>query len=121
MEIEQLAVERPDALAKVPVDAIAGVDEAKAREIVAAANFPAEVADKVAAVLVSLWAAFVGSDATLVEVNPLAKVASGDVVALDGKVTLDENANFRQPGNAALVDVAATDPLEQKAKDKGLN
>ena len=121
MEIEQLAVERPDALAKVPVDALTGVDTAKAREIVQAAKFPAEVADKVAAVLVSLWAAFVGSDATLVEVNPLAKVASGDVVALDGKVTLDENANFRQPENAAFEDVAATDPLEQKAKEKHLN
>jgi succinyl-CoA synthetase beta subunit len=121
MEIEQLAVERPDALAKVPVDAIAGVDESKAREIVAAARFPAEVADKVAAVLVRLWDAFVGSDATLVEVNPLAKVASGEVIALDGKVTLDENANFRQPGNAALEDVAAVDPLEQKAREKGLN
>jgi succinyl-CoA synthetase beta subunit len=121
MEIEQLAVERPDALAKVPVDAIAGVDEAKAREIAAAARFPAEVADKVAHVLVRLWEAFVGSDATLVEVNPLAKIGGGDVVALDGKVTLDDNANFRQPGNAALVDVASTDPLEQKAKEKHLN
>jgi succinyl-CoA synthetase beta subunit len=121
MEIEQLAVERPDALAKVPVDAIEGVDEAKAREIVAAAKFPAEVADQVAAILVKLWDAFVGSDATLVEVNPLAKVASGEVLALDGKVTLDENADFRQPGNAELVDVEAADPLEQKAKEKGLN
>jgi succinyl-CoA synthetase beta subunit len=121
MEIEQLAVERPDALAKVPVDAIAGVDESKAREIVAAARFPAEVADKVAAVLVKLWDAFVGADATLVEVNPLAKIASGEVIALDGKVTLDENANFRQPGNAAFEDVGAVDPLEQKAKEKGLN
>jgi succinyl-CoA synthetase beta subunit len=121
MEIEQLAVERPDALAKVPVDAIAGVDESKAREIVGAARFPAEVADKVAAVLVKLWNTFVGSDATLVEVNPLAKVASGDVIALDGKVTLDENANFRQPGNAAFEDVGAVDPLEQQAKEKGLN
>ncbi len=121
MEIEQLAVERPDALARVPVDAIAGVDEAKAREIVAAAKFPSDVADQVAAVLVSLWAAFVGTDATLVEVNPLAKVASGDVLALDGKVTLDENANFRQPDNAGFEDVAAADPLEQKAKEKHLN
>jgi len=125
MEIEQLAVERPDALAKVPVDALAGVDEAKAREIVAAARFPAEVAGEVAAVLVTLWAAFVGSDATLVEVNPLAKIKSdggGYVIsALDGKVTLDENANFRQPGNAGLEDVAAADPLERKAKEKHLN
>jgi succinyl-CoA synthetase beta subunit len=121
MEIEQLAVERPDALARVPVDALSGVDAAKAAEIVAAAKFPAEVADKVAAVLVPLWAAFVGSDATLVEVNPLARVASGEVIALDGKVTLDANANFRQPGNAELEDVAASDPLEQKAKEKHLN
>ena len=121
MEIEQLAVERPDALAKVPVDAIAGVDLAKANEIVAAAKFPAEVAPKVADVLVKLWAAFVGSDATLVEVNPLAKVASGEVLALDGKVTLDDNANFRHPRNAELVDTAAADPLEQRAKEKHLN
>jgi succinyl-CoA synthetase beta subunit len=121
MEIEQLAVERPEALAKVPVNAIEGVDAAKAREIVAAAKFPAEIADKVADVLVKLWDAFVGSDATLVEVNPLAKVGSGEIVALDGKVTLDDNANFRQPGNAELVDVASTDPLEQKAKEKDLN
>jgi succinyl-CoA synthetase beta subunit len=121
MEIEQLALERPDALAKVPVDALTGVDDAKAREIAAAAKFPDEVAGKVADVLVKLWDAFVGSDATLVEVNPLAKVGSGDVVALDGKVTLDDNANFRQPGNAELVDTAAADPLEQKAKEKHLN
>jgi succinyl-CoA synthetase beta subunit len=121
MEIEQLAVERPEALAKVPVDALTGVDSAKAQEIVAAAKFPPDVADKVADVLVKLWAAFVGADATLVEVNPLAKVAGGDVLALDGKVTLDDNAKFRQPGNAELVDVASTDPLEQKAKEKHLN
>jgi succinyl-CoA synthetase beta subunit len=121
MEIEQLAVERPDALAKVPVDALAGVDDAKAREIAAAANFPAELVDQVADVLVKLWETFVGTDATLVEVNPLARVANGDILALDGKVTLDENANFRQPGNAAFVDVEATDPLEQKAKAKHLN
>ena len=121
MEIEQLAVERPDALAKVPIDAIAGVDLATAREIVAAGKFPAEIADQVADVLVKLWAAFVGADATLVEVNPLAKVASGEILALDGKVTLDDNANFRHVGNADLEDVAAADPLEQRAKEKHLN
>ncbi len=126
MEIEQLAVERPDALAKVPVDALEGVDEAKAHEIVTAARFPAEVAEQVADVLVKLWQAFVGSDATLVEVNPLAKVSSADgtgstVKALDGKVTLDDNANFRQPDNASYVDVESADPLEQRAKDKHLN
>ena len=121
MEIEQLAVERPEALAKVPVDANQGVDHAKAREIAQAAKFPADLIDPVAEVLVKLWDAFVGADATLVEVNPLAKVGSGEVIALDGKVTLDDNANFRQPRNAGLVDVAATDPLEQKAKEKHLN
>ncbi|HSY15610.1 MAG TPA: ADP-forming succinate--CoA ligase subunit beta [Jatrophihabitantaceae bacterium] len=121
MEIEQLAVERPDALAKVPIDAIAGVDEAKAREIVTAGGFPDEIADQIVNILIKLWQTFVGTDATLVEVNPLARVASGDILALDGKVTLDDNANFRQPGNADLVDVASTDPLEQKAKEKHLN
>jgi succinyl-CoA synthetase beta subunit len=125
MEIEQLAVERPDALARIPVDAIAGVDDAKAREIVAAGGFPAEIADQVAAILVSLWETFVQADATLVEVNPLALVGTPDggttITALDGKVTLDDNANFRQPGNEALVDLASTDPLEQRAKEKHLN
>jgi succinyl-CoA synthetase beta subunit len=97
------------------------VDEAKAHEIVTAARFPAEVADQVADVLVKLWQAFVGSDATLVEVNPLAKLADGTVKALDGKVTLDDNANFRQPDNASYVDAESADPLEQRAKDKHLN
>ncbi len=121
MEIEQLAVERPDALARVPVDPLSGVDEDKAREIVAAARFPAEVADAVTDVLVKLWRTFVGTDATLVEVNPLVRTASGDVLALDGKVTLDDNANFRQPGNADFADAESTDPLEAKAKEKHLN
>ena len=125
MEIEQLALERPDALAKIAVDAVDGVDEAKAREIVAAARFPAELADEVAAILVPLWETFVATDATLVEVNPLAKVSEADgstkILALDGKVTLDDNANFRQPGNASLVDADAADPLEQRAAEKHLN
>jgi succinyl-CoA synthetase beta subunit len=126
MEIEQLAVERPEALAKVPVQAATGVDEAKAREIATAAKFPAELVGSVADVLVKLWDAFVESDATLVEVNPLARVVdehSGDgtILALDGKVTLDDNANFRHPGNAEFVDNTATDPLEQQAKEKHLN
>jgi succinyl-CoA synthetase beta subunit len=125
MDIEQLAVERPEALAKVPVDAQTGVDEAKAREIVAAARFADDVADEVAGVLVKLWDCFVGTDATLVEVNPLARVGDGNggssVQALDGKVTLDENASFRQPGNADLADAEADDPLEARAKAKDLN
>jgi succinyl-CoA synthetase beta subunit len=125
MEIEQLAVERPDALAKVAVDAITGVDLAKGREIAIAAKFPAELVDRIAEILVKLWDTFVGTDATLVEVNPLALVGTSSgqdiILALDGKVTLDENADFRQPGNAALEDKAAADPLEAKAKEKGLN
>jgi succinyl-CoA synthetase beta subunit len=121
MEIEQLAAERPEALAKVSVSALDGVDEAKAREIAAAAHFPAELVDQVADVLVKLWDTFVGEDATLVEVNPLARLGDGSVVALDGKVTLDDNADFRQPEHAAFEDKHATDPLEQKAKEKHLN
>jgi succinyl-CoA synthetase beta subunit len=121
MEIEQLAAERPDALARVPVDASVGVDLDKATQIAQAAKFPDELVPQVAPVLVALWETFVGADATLVEVNPLARVASGAIIALDGKVTLDGNADFRQPGNEALVDHAAADPLEAKAKSKGLN
>jgi len=121
MEIEQLAVERPEALAKVPVDAIAGVDLAKGQEIARAAKFPAELVDQIADVLVKLWDVFTKQDATLVEVNPLARVGDGSIVALDGKVSLDDNADFRQPGNAALEDKAAADPLEAKAKEKHLN
>jgi succinyl-CoA synthetase beta subunit len=121
MEIEQLAVERPEALAMIPIDPLAGVDEAKAQEIVAAAKFPAEVAGQVSDILVKLWQAFVGADATLVEVNPLARLADGSVKALDGKVTLDDNATFRQPDNASYVDLESTDPLESRAKEKHLN
>ena len=121
MDIEQLAVERPDALAKVPVDAIAGVDIAKAREIVAAAKIPAEVAEQAAEVIVKLWDTFVGEDATLVEVNPLVRDPQDKIIALDGKVTLDENASFRHPAHADLVDKAAENPLEAAAKEKDLN
>jgi succinyl-CoA synthetase beta subunit len=121
MEIEQLAVERPDALARIPIDPIAGVDKAKAAEIVAAGKLPAAVADAAADVIVKLWDTFVGEDATLVEVNPLVRDPKDAVIALDGKVTLDENAGFRHPGHAALVDERTEDPLEAKAKAKDLN
>ncbi|MEU3447025.1 ADP-forming succinate--CoA ligase subunit beta [Streptomyces thermolilacinus] len=121
MDIEEVAATKPEALAKVPVDANEGVTIEKAREIVAQAKFPAEVAEKVAEILVTLWETFVAEDALLVEVNPLAKVASGDVLALDGKVSLDANADFRQPGHEALEDKAAANPLEAAAKAKGLN
>ncbi|HYX96797.1 MAG TPA: ADP-forming succinate--CoA ligase subunit beta [Geodermatophilus sp.] len=121
MEIEQLAVERPEALARIPVDATVGVDTAKATEIVEAAGFPAEVRDQVIAVAVQLWDTFAKEDATLVEVNPLAKAPDGTVLALDAKVTLDENARFRHPQHEELEDSAAADPLEAAAKEKDLN
>ncbi|WP_075733270.1 ADP-forming succinate--CoA ligase subunit beta [Streptomyces acidiscabies] len=121
MEIEEVAEKRPEAVAKTPIDAIEGVTPEKAQEIVKAAKFPAEVADKVADVLVKLWDTFIKEDALLVEVNPLAKVASGDVIALDGKVSLDDNAEFRHPDFEELHDKAAANPLEAAAKEKGLN
>jgi succinyl-CoA synthetase beta subunit len=121
MEIEEVAATKPEALAKVPIDPIEGVDAAKARQIVAEASFPAEVADQVVDVIVRLWETFVAEDATLVEINPLVRDPQGTILALDGKVTLDENAAFRQPKQADLVDTAAEDPLEAKAKAKGLN
>jgi succinyl-CoA synthetase beta subunit len=121
MEIEQLAVERPEALAKVPVDPNVGIDEAKAREIVEAAGFDAETGAKIVPVLQSLWTVYRDEDATLVEVNPLVKTDDGQIVALDGKVTLDANAAFRQPDHAALEDKSAADPLEAAAKEKDLN
>ncbi|MEV6901425.1 ADP-forming succinate--CoA ligase subunit beta [Amycolatopsis sp. NPDC051372] len=121
MEIEQLAVERPEALAKIPVDSVTGVDKAKALEILKAGNFPADIIDEAADVVVKLWETFVSEDATLVEVNPLVRDPQDKIIALDGKVTLDENASFRQPGHEALVDKDAENPLEAKAKAKNLN
>ncbi len=121
MEIEQLAVERPDALAKVAVDALVGVDRAKAEEIVDAAGFDDSVREGVINVLIKLWDVFIKEDATLVEVNPLVKTTTGEVVALDGKVSLDDNAEFRHPDHELLVDFTETDPLELRAKEKDLN
>jgi succinyl-CoA synthetase beta subunit len=121
MEIEELAVERPEALARIEVDPLTGVDLAKAKEIAIAAKFPAEIVDKVAPVFVKLYEVYKGEDATLVEVNPLVLTGAGDIVALDGKVSLDENADFRHPNHEALVDTDAEDPLEAKAKKLGLN
>ena len=121
MEIEQLAVERPDALARIPVDPNVGIDDGKAREIVDAAGFDEADKDAIAEVLKRLWDVYREEDATLVEVNPLVKTEGGEIIALDGKVSLDENAGFRHPGHAALEDTAAADPLEAAAKEKGLN
>ncbi|HZD97145.1 MAG TPA: ADP-forming succinate--CoA ligase subunit beta [Micromonosporaceae bacterium] len=138
MEIEQVAHEAPEKVAQVAIDAEKGVDEATAREIVATAGFPADVADQIAAIAVRLWQTFVAEDALLVEVNPLAKVADDrvgvgqapqapatpratSVLLLDAKVTFDGNATFRHPDHEALEDVEATDPLEQRAKERDLN
>ena len=121
MEIEELAVERPEALARIEVDPIVGIDLAKATEIAIAGHFPAELVEKVAPVLVKLYDVFRGEDATLVEVNPLVLTEDGAIVALDGKVSLDENAGFRHPEHEKLEDAAAADPLEAKAKANDLN
>ncbi|NGN69206.1 ADP-forming succinate--CoA ligase subunit beta [Streptomyces sp. A7024] len=121
VEIEEVAANNPEALAKIAVDANEGVTEAKAREIVEAAKFPAEVADQVVDVLQTLWTVFIKEDALLVEVNPLVKTEDGKILALDGKVSLDENADFRQPDHEALEDKAAANPLEAAAKAKNLN
>ena len=122
MEIEQLAVERPDALAKVAVDAVKGCDRAKAQEIVQAARIPADVADQVTDIVMALWEVFVEEEATLVEVNPLCRTPDGRIVALDGKVTLDDNAAFRHGDVfAAYADPVDADDLEDRAKAKDLN
>jgi succinyl-CoA synthetase beta subunit len=121
MEIEELAVERPEALARVEVDPEEGLDLEKAKAIAVAAHFPAELIDKVAPVFVKLYEVYTGEDATLVEVNPLILTGSGEILAIDGKVSLDENADFRHPDHEALEDKDAADPLEAKAKQLGLN
>ncbi|MFD2472167.1 ADP-forming succinate--CoA ligase subunit beta [Amycolatopsis silviterrae] len=117
MDIEEVAATRPEALVRVPVDVRVGVDLVKARKIAAAAGLPVDAA----CVLVRLWDVFTAEDATLVEVNPLARTADGEIVALDGKVTVDDNAAFRQAGHQAFADAEAGDPLEQQAAEQGLN
>ncbi len=121
VEIEQLAVERPEALARIEIDPVKGLDEAKAREIAEAAGFDAADIDQLVTVFTKLYDVYTGEDATLVEVNPLVKTGEGKIIALDGKVTLDDNAEFRHPEHAELDDKSATDPLEIKAQEKGLN
>ncbi len=121
VDIEEVAATRPDALALVRIDAIEGVDEAKAREIVESAGFPEAIRGQVVDILVQLWHVLVKEDATLVEVNPLVLSADGRVLALDGKVTLDDNANYRHASHADLVDRDDTDPIELRAKEFDLN
>ena len=121
MGIEEVAHKTPEKLARVGIDPNIGISKEKAREIVLAGQFPADVVDQVVDVLLKLWAAFVAEDATLMEINPLVKTSDGKVVALDGKVTLDDSADFRHPDHEALIDHAAANPLEAAAKAKNLN
>ncbi len=121
VEIEEVARTNPDAVAKVSIDPGTGVDDAKAAEIVAATRFPEDVADEAKTVVKKLWDVFVKEDASLVEVNPLVRLGDGHLEALDGKVTLDENADFRHEDHSQFEDKAAADPLEAEAKEKGLN
>jgi succinyl-CoA synthetase beta subunit len=121
VDIEEVAATKPDRLARVPIDPLDGIDEQRAREIAAAGHLPEAVLDKAAQVIVKLWQTFEGADATLVEVNPLVLTGDGEVVAVDGKVTLDDNAVFRHPDFAGFADTSAVDPLEQRAKEKDLN
>ena len=121
MEIEEVAHKTPEKLARIGIDPNIGISKEKAREIVLAGQFPADVVDQVVDVLLKLWAAFVAEDATLMEINPLVKTSDGKVVALDGKVTLDDSADFRHPDHEALIDHASANPLEAAAKAKNLN
>ena len=121
MDIEKVAHETPEKLARVAVNSNDGISKELALEIIKQGQFPDEVADQVAEVLLLLWTVFTSEDATLVEVNPLVKTSDGRIIALDGKITLDDNADFRHPDHAELVDHSATDPLETLAKEKNLN
>ena len=121
MEIEEVAHKTPEKLAKVGINPNIGIDKAKAIEIAKNGQFPADVIDQVADVLVKLWQAFIKEDATLMEINPLVKTSDGKVIALDGKVTLDDNSGFRHPEHEVLVDHDSTNPLEKMAKEKDLN
>ena len=121
MDIEEVAHKTPEKLAKVLVDPLKGIDQAQAMAIATQADFPADIRESVATVLLNLWKCFVAEDATLVEINPLVKTNDGKIIALDGKVTFDDNAIFRHADHEALVDHDAADPLEALAKEKDLN
>jgi succinyl-CoA synthetase beta subunit len=121
MEIEEVAHKTPEKLARVGIDPNKGIDKSQAIEIIKAGQFPAEVVDQVADVLIKLWEAFVKEDATLMEINPLVKSSDGKIIALDGKVTLDDNSSFRHPNHESLIDHGSTNPLEALAKEKDLN
>ena len=121
MDIEQIAVDKPEALARIPVDALSGVDLPLARKIADAGGFPTDMREEFARAIVALWDTFVSVDATLVEVNPLVRTTDGAVLALDGKVTVDDNAGYRQPWHDSFVEESGSEPLEDRARAKGLN
>ena len=121
MDIEEVAHKTPEKLAKVHIDPNEGMSQEKALEIIRKGGFGSDVEKQVADILVTLWKTFQSSDATLIEINPLVKTVDGRVIALDGKVTLDDNAAFRHPEFEALIDHEAADPLEALAKERDLN
>ncbi len=121
IDIEEVAANTPEKLAKIQIDPLTGVDHKLALTIAQKAQIPQEIQEETATAIEKLWDTFINSDATLVEVNPLVKTADNRVVALDGKVTLDENALFRHPDFEKYLDTSAEDPLETEAKAKGLN
>ena len=120
MEIEEVAHNSPEAVAQLPINPLTGVDAAKAAEIVAAGGLPAEAAEGAAALAQKLWTVFSGEDATLVEVNPMILTTDGRVVALDGKVTLDDNAAYRHEWDK-FADAGGADPIEERARARHLN
>ena len=121
MDIEEVAAKTPEKLAKISINPITGVDNAKAKEIAQKAGIPAEVLNPVAELIEKMWKAFIEVDATLIEINPLVRTNDDRIVALDGKVTLDDNALFRHPDFEKFIDTANVDPLETRAKEKDLN
>ena len=121
MDIEEVAAKTPEKLAKISINPITGVDQIKAKEIAQKADIPTEVLTQVAELIEKMWKAFIEVDATLIEINPLVRTNDDRIIALDGKVTLDDNALYRHPDFEKFIDTANVDPLETRAKEKGLN
>ena len=121
MDIEEVAHNSPDKLARVGIDPNQGISKQRAVDIIKSGHFPDEVVDQVSEVVIKLWEAFVKEDCTLMEINPLVKTGDGKIIALDGKITLDDNAIFRHPEHESLIDQGSTNPLEVLAKEKDLN
>jgi succinyl-CoA synthetase beta subunit len=121
VDIEEVAATRPDALARLHVDPLEGFQPWQARRLVYAAGVEDRSEQKqIAAIVEKLYAAFVGADAMLCEINPLIVTPDGDVKALDSKFTVDDNALFKHSDIAAMRDVEAADPLESFAREKGV-